>query len=100
MNEYILFMHDDAVDTAIANDGAGWEQYIAGLRASGYFDGGSSIGPGMQFNKRDAGQAASTQINGYIRIRAENLNAAQRFLIGNPIFEAGGTVEIRRLEQS
>jgi hypothetical protein len=36
-------------------------------------------------------------MNGFIRVRAEDLTAAKKFLIGNPIYEAGGTVEIREL---
>jgi len=97
MNEYILFMHDDAVDSALANDSQRWGQYITTLRASGQFDGGSAIGSGTLLRKGGAGQAAPTDITGYIRIRAESFDAAQRFLIGNPVYEAGGTVEIREL---
>ena len=46
MNDYLLLMHEDAADAGIANDGARWGAYLASLRASGGFDGGSSIGPG------------------------------------------------------
>lgn len=36
-------------------------------------------------------------IGGYIRIRAVDLEAAQALVVGNPVYEAGGTVEIREL---
>lgn len=97
MNDYILLMHDDVLDAAIANDDARWGQYVAQLQASGQFDGGSSIGPGGAYKKQHADRHGPTAINGYIRIRAENIDAARRFLDGNPNYEAGGTVEIREL---
>jgi hypothetical protein len=37
---------------------------------------------------------------GYIRVRADNLDEAKSLLAGNPVFEAGGTVEIRELPLS
>ncbi|WP_198120195.1 hypothetical protein [Massilia rhizosphaerae] len=100
MNEYILFMHDDVADAAIATDEQRWTQYMSALRASGQFDGGSAIGKGMVFRKDRAGQAATTTVSGYLRVRAENAEAAQRFLVGNPNYDAGGTVEIRELPRT
>lgn len=100
MNDYILFMHDDAADRAIADDGARWEQYLSALRASGQFDGGSAIGAGIATGKGRAEQIADSNVNGYLRVRAESLQAARRFLDGNPAYEAGATVEIRELPKS
>lgn len=100
MAEFILFMHDDAVDAAIATDGNLWAQYMSSLRASGRFDGGSSIGTGTVFRKGRADAAAATAISGYLRVRAEDADAARRFLVGNPVYEAGGTVEIRELPRT
>lgn len=100
MNEYILFMHNDVVDTTIADDGARWENYLSGLRASGQFDGGSSIGPGVLARGDGTIIPAPGRVNGYIRVRAESIEAAQRFLAGNPTYEAGGTVEVRELLRS
>jgi len=99
MNEYILFMHDDVLESTIANDETRWGQYIEELRVSGQFDGGSTIGHGAVFKKDCISQPASLTVTGYIRVRAENMDAAREFLNGNPIFEAGGTVEIRELPQ-
>jgi hypothetical protein len=100
MNEYILLMHDDVIDAAIADDGVLWEHYLSGLRTSGQFDGGSSIGPGVLVKRDGTTLPASERVNGYIRVRAESLEAAQRFLAGNPSYEAGGTVEVRVLLRS
>lgn len=100
MNDYILFMHDDARDAAIATDGDLWARYMSTLRASGQFDGGSAIGTGTAFNKDGAATAATMPVSGYIRVRAEDADAARKFLIGNPTYEAGGTVEIRALPRT
>jgi len=37
----------------------------------------------------------ATHLTGFLRITAEDLAPAQRRLAGNPVFEAGGTIEIR-----
>jgi hypothetical protein len=42
-------------------------------------------------------RGSSNHLNGYIRVAAQNLEAAQALVIGNPVYEAGGTVEIREL---
>jgi len=39
-------------------------------------------------------------LTGYIRITADSMEQAKSLLIGNPQFEAGGTVEIRELPRS
>lgn len=97
MNDYILLMHDDVLDAGVANDDNLWAAYFATLRASGQFDGGSVIGVGAAFRKGVAAHDATTALSGYIRIRAENLEQARKFLVGNPTYEAGGTVEVREL---
>jgi hypothetical protein len=93
VNEYILLHHADATAAS------GWADYLAKLRASGQFDGGSSIGAGACFNKSGAATPTSS-IVGFVRVRAESLDAALTFLAGNPVYEAGGTVEIRELPRS
>jgi hypothetical protein len=94
MNEFIMFMHDDAV-ASIAPDM--WNSYFSFLRGKGAFDGGSAIGVGQTFRKLGVPHPASEHLTGYIRIAAESLEAAQELLSGNPVFECGGTVEIREL---
>ena len=98
MREYIFFMHSDVPE----QEGAGgnpatWEQYFAALRSAGRFQGGSSIGAGECVSKgRPPGQITS-HLSGYIRVQARDLDDARALLQGNPVFEAGGTVEIREL---
>ena len=94
MNDYIFFMHDDAPAPATA---ASWADYFATLRASGRFSGGSAIGDGVCVNKGGSARPIAAQLTGYIRVAAESLDDARRLLDGNPVYEAGGTVEIRLL---
>ena len=96
MNDYILFMHDDAPGGS--RPGAEWAAYFARLRASGAFQGGSSIGDGVCLNKRGAPvHEVARHLGGYIRVQAADLDAAQALVAGNPVYEAGGTVEVREL---
>lgn len=97
MKEYILLMHNDVQDQNSADNSDNWNNYLATLRGSGQFDGGSAIGNGQRYNKHLADQRANTQIGGFIRVRAENLQAAKQWLAGNPVYEAGGLVEIREV---
>lgn len=97
MKDFILFMYDDAVDQTAANDGEKWNLYLSNLRASGRFDGGSSIGPGTRFRAGHPETPSEPGLSGFIRVRAEDIGRAKDFLPGNPTFEAGGTVELREL---
>lgn len=101
MNEYILFMHADAPDTQAADDPERWAQYLARLRGTGQFDGGSAIGVGERVRKHQPGQATTGGPSGFIRVRAASLQAAkEQFLAGNPVYEAGGTVDVRELPRT
>jgi len=94
MKDYILLMHAGAPS---AGPDA-WGSYIGKLRAGGHFEGGSSIGAGICVSKAAGHTAAiSNHLAGYLRIQADDLEHATRLLAGNPVFEAGGTVEIREL---
>jgi hypothetical protein len=97
MNDYLLLMHDDARDPALAEDAVQWERYLAGLRASGRFDGGSSIGAGARYAKGASPAPVRGGPSGFLRVRAASVEDAAAFLAGNPVYEAGGTVEIREL---
>jgi len=94
--DFILLMHDDGGDT----DPAAWERYFRRLRAAGVFEGGSQIGDGGTYRKAGQPRSIAGWIGGYIRITAEDLETAQTWLDGNPVYEAGGTVEIRELPRS
>lgn len=94
MADFIFLMHDDA---GPAGD---WETYLAGLREHGVFQGGSEIGEGACFRRDGKDAPITAHIGGFIRVQAENLEAARALLAGNPAYEAGGTVEIRELPRS
>lgn len=95
MAEYIFLMHDDA-----NADVSAWQPYIGDLQQRGFFEGGSAIGDGICVRKRDAIPSVTTHLTGYIRVNAENLEQAKSLVAGNPLFEAGGTVEIRELPRT
>jgi hypothetical protein len=94
MAEFILLMHDD---TKAEPSTELWSSYLSFLRLRGVFEGGSSIGAGDTFRKEAIPGGTSKHLTGYIRIAAESLKEAGEFLSGNPVFECGGTVEIREL---
>jgi hypothetical protein len=95
MTDYIFLMHDDA-----AVDEQAWEPYLRGLQGSGCFQGGSEIGDGICVQKNGAPTPRTSHLTGFIRVSAGNLDQAKALLVGNPVFEAGGTVEIRELPRS
>lgn len=94
MAEFLILMHGDAPRGA---DPGAWDPYFARLRELGVFDGGSAIGTGAVYRKGADPASVTEQLTGYIRVRAESLEAARDLVQGNPVFEAGGTVEIRAL---
>jgi len=96
MNDYILLMHND-VPEGQQRPAHEWPTYFARLREAAAFQGGSSIGGGLCLRKGAAAPEISGHIGGYIRIRAVDLQAARALVAGNPVYEAGGTVEIREL---
>jgi hypothetical protein len=97
MTDYILLMHSDSPNPA---DPHAWEPYLAKLRQGGHFNGGSAIGAGECVRRSSPAPAILSPISGYIRIQAENLSHAKTLLTGNPVYEAGGTVEIRELPRT
>ena len=94
MADYIFLMHDDV---RLKPSPESWTAYLSELRDRGVFDGGSAIGAGTAFRKEGVSSRNSSHLSGYIRIRAKDVEEARRFLAGNPVFEAGGTVEILEL---
>ena len=95
MADYVFLMHDDAVV-----DETGWEPYLRKLQQAGVFQGGSEIGAGVCARKNGAPGAVTAHLAGFIRVTADSLDQAKSLLAGNPLFEAGGTVEIRELPRS
>ena len=77
-----------------------WGEYIERLMGSGCFRGGSDIGHGKCVRKQVEAPEIHTHLVGCMRIEAASLAEAEALLEGNPVYEAGGTVEIRTLPQS
>ena len=96
MPDYIFLMHDDANDY----DEASWEPYLRSLEEQQSFKGGSAIGGGLCARKIGTPPSITVYLVGYIRVTAASFDQAKSLLIGNPHFEAGGTVEIRELPRS
>ena len=99
MPSYLLLMHDDVPPGAIVHDDD-WGPYIGRLQASGNFEGGSAIGAGLCARKSGAAPGITAHLSGFIRVSAGSLDDAQALLAGNPVFEAGGTAEIRELPRT
>ena len=71
-----------------------------GCAKAEFLEGGSAIGEGVCVRKNGAPGAVTAHVTGFIRVKAANLHQAKSLLIGNPVFEAGGTVEIRELPRT
>jgi hypothetical protein len=94
MPDFLLLQHGDATrETTMAD----WTPYIAGLQARGAMQGGSALGSGGAYRKAGEPAGLSTHLVGYLRVTAPDLAAAAALLAGNPVYEAGGTVEVREL---
>jgi len=92
MPDYILLMRGDLTGAE-----EGWPAYLAGLRATGRFRGGSTIGPGSAHRRGELPRPLGDEIVGFVRVEAVDLAEAEMMLAGNPVYEAGGTVEVRLL---
>ena len=93
MADYLLLMHADAIGERTAD----WPAYLEALSAADRLRGGSAIGEGRCFRREAEPGPVSEQVTGFIRIVATDLEDAANCLAGNPVYEAGGTVEIRLL---
>ncbi len=94
MPEYLLLMHND---TVTAEDVTRWSAYLEALAVSGALRGGSAIGDGTTVRREGTPAPVTSTLAGFIRVDAADLDAARALLEGNPVFEAGGTIELREL---
>ena len=100
MKDFILLMRTDGAPLAPRPVDA-WPTYFATLRRANAFEGGSAIGDGVLLTKgAPPKRDGVAPVSGYIRLRAESLEAACALVAGNPLYEAGGTVEVRELPRS
>ena len=96
MHEYLLLMHAGAsADSGDASHTC--PAYFDKLRAANAFEGGSAIGGGTCVSKAGRDAQITAHLIGYIRVRAESLEATRALVEGNPVYEAGGVIEIREL---
>jgi hypothetical protein len=96
MNDYILFMHNDGGRVEPEE----WTAYTGALIAKGMLRGGSAIGGGMSVSQNGESSNITAHITGYIKIEAGDIEQVKAIVADNPVFKAGGTVEIRELPKS
>jgi len=97
MPDDLLLMHNDPPKAASDSD---WAAYIKALAKTGKLRGDSAIGGGVSRRKSGTAPSITTHLGGFIRVEAESLADAEALLAGNPVFENGGTVEIRELPKT
>ncbi len=85
MTDYVMIM----MGSASSGD---WDSYVESLIASGKFRGGSSLGNGISVSKDE--EDGVCQITGFMRFSADNIEEVKRLIPGNPLYEAGGCVEL------
>ena len=85
MPEYVMLMKGSAAS-------GDWDDYIEKLVSSGKLRGGSSLGNGVSVakGKVDGG----CEVTGYMRFSAESIEEVQELITGNPLYEAGGSIEL------
>lgn len=88
-----MLMHNDVTMPEVA---AHWPRYVAQLEQLGALRGGSSLGPGHGL-RHGATAAPLSSLVGYMLVAAPDLATAQRYVVGNPTYDAGGTVELREV---
>jgi hypothetical protein len=97
MADFLFLMHADIDDgTAIAD----WGPYLTRLSDLGVLRGGSAIGDGVTVKQTGAALPVSATLIGYVKVEAPDFEAAAALVEGNPVHQAGGTVEIRELPVS
>ena len=97
MPDFLLLMHEHDDERNTSRE---WQTYLAALTQKGVLRGGSAIGDGLCM-RRDAKPFPTTgHLVGYVKIEARDLAHARELVIGNPVYESGGTVEIRALPRT
>lgn len=94
MAEFIFLMHGDYDLHGKTED---WQPYLDKLSSAGALRGGSAIGSGLCVRRTGPIPDVSRQLVGYVKVEARDLDHARELVEGNPVYEAGGTVEIREL---
>ncbi|HWU77578.1 MAG TPA: hypothetical protein VN043_13830 [Rhodanobacter sp.] len=95
MKDYLLLTHRLPPGASAAPDA--WPSYLARLRGTGHFSGGSAIGEGLCVSRSGVTSDTTSHLTGYIRVSANSIDEACGLLEGHPVIDAGGTVEVREL---
>ena len=96
MRDFILIMHNDAEQADQIVDSS-WADYFQSLKSQGAFIAGVEFGDGFCMVKKKPAPPPTSMLGRYIRVQARTMRDAAQLVEGNPIFEAGGTVEVRAL---
>lgn len=72
-----------------------WDTYVKKMIEQGKFRGGSALGNGVCVGKSDSEQPCV--VTGFMRFDAENIDQVRALLEGNPVYEAGGEIELLEL---
>ena len=94
MADFILLMHSDY---NLGDESENWQPYLDMLSSVGALRGGSAMGRGLCIRRAGSVPNLSEHLVGYVKIEARDLIHARELVVGNPVYEAGGTVEIREL---
>ena len=97
MAEFLMLMHGDYDLHGKAED---WQTYLDMLGSIGALRGGSAIGSGLCVRRRGPIPEISRQLVGYVKFEARDWDHARDLVQGNPVYVAGGTVEIRELPET
>jgi hypothetical protein len=92
--DFILLMHSDY---DLGDQSESWQPYLDMLSSAGALRGGSAIGSGLCVRRSGNVPDVTRHLVGYVKIEALDLNQARELINGNPVYEAGGTIEIREL---
>ncbi|XOV84982.1 MAG: hypothetical protein ACFHXK_07620 [bacterium] len=85
MPQYVMVM----MGSASKGD---WDAYVDSLVSSGCFRGVSSLGNGVSVCKNE--HDGECQVTGYMRFSAESIGEVRKLIPGNPLYEAGGRIEL------
>lgn len=97
MADFLLLMHGDYRRSDQAEN---WQPYLDRLQSLGALRGGSAMGTGLCVRRSGEAAGLTDHLVGYVKIDARDLEHARELVAGNPIYEAGGTVEIRALPRT
>ncbi|MEZ4364410.1 MAG: hypothetical protein R3B48_29815 [Kofleriaceae bacterium] len=91
MPEFLLIMKRGGAATRDED----WATYLKELRGSPLFRGGSSLGNGVAIADKREGGACS--VTGFMRFAAASRDEVRALVRGNPLYEAGGELELLEL---